>query len=115
MAKLVRDRIPEICRANGEEPTVIQADPDDYAALLLDKLDEEAAEVRAANPDTRAGELADVLEVVYAIADNMGMSREDLERIRQDKAIERGGFALGLVWHSNEARSEPFYANTDLV
>jgi predicted house-cleaning noncanonical NTP pyrophosphatase (MazG superfamily) len=102
MAKLVRDHIPEICRASGQKPIVTQADPDDHLWLLLDKLTEESDEARVAGPDALAGELADVLEVVYAVADHIGLSREKLELVRQEKAAERGGFTLGLVWHGNQ-------------
>ncbi|MDX6259197.1 MAG: hypothetical protein QOH84_885, partial [Kribbellaceae bacterium] len=32
--KLVRDRIPDIIRANGEEPIIYQADPVEYRRRL---------------------------------------------------------------------------------
>lgn len=42
-------------------------------------------------------ELADLLEVVYRVAELRGVSPEKLEQIRQEKAAERGGFARNLV------------------
>ncbi|MDM8532248.1 hypothetical protein QUF63_13830 [Anaerolineales bacterium HSG25] len=41
-------------------------------------------------------ELADILEVVYALAQQMGHTPSDLEVIRREKAIHRGGFAKRL-------------------
>ena len=37
-------------------------------------------------------ELADILEVVYALAKNMGVSKTELEDLRLKKANSRGGF-----------------------
>ena len=37
--------------------------------------------------------MADVLEVLYAIATAHGYSVEELERVRAEKAEKRGGFA----------------------
>ena len=37
-------------------------------------------------------ELADILEVVFALADSMGCSYEELMKIRQHKYDARGGF-----------------------
>ncbi len=69
------------------------------------KLIEEAAEVigvtvpcHRAMTDTLASELADVLEVVYALAAANGIARRDLEQVRQDKRDARGGFTRGTLW-----------------
>lgn len=97
--KLVRDLMPDIIRSHGDTPRTRIAGGAEYRALLLDKLREETAEVAAAAPGDRAEELADVLEVVYAIADDLGVSRADLEALRAGKAAERGGFAGRVIWY----------------
>lgn len=51
MAQLVRDRIPELIRASGRTPVIRTLSDDEYWAALDAKLDEEVAELRAA--DTR--------------------------------------------------------------
>lgn len=57
--KLVRDKIPEICVANGDIPVIRYLEDDDaYLSALTDKLGEEAAEVKA-TPTLE--ELADTL------------------------------------------------------
>lgn len=93
--KLVRDRIPEIIRANGEEPISYRADPGEYRRRLREKLVEEVDEFLAA--DDSLEELADVLEVVYAIAADLGTDEALLDRIREDKANKRGRFAERIV------------------
>ena len=88
--KLVRDKIPEICKAHGDEPTIrIIDDVDEYAKALCAKLREEAQEVEE-TPNLE--ELADTLEVLYAIGKTLGHTPVDIEAARVKKAKERGGF-----------------------
>lgn len=104
--KLVRDRIPAIIRATGAEPTTYQADPPEYKIRLMDKLVEEVAEVAAALPGELIDELADVVEVVYAIAEAHGIDHADLELNRRMKAVARGGFGERIVWLGNDVPKE---------
>ena len=94
--KLVRDRIPEIIRADGREPVTYTADAEEYAARLRAKLQEEVTEFLASEDDPE--ELADILEVLYALAEHGGTSREQLESLRAAKAEKRGGFASRIIW-----------------
>ncbi|ONI71768.1 hypothetical protein BWI15_16660 [Kribbella sp. ALI-6-A] len=99
MRKLVRDRMAEIIRANGDEAVVYRADPDEYRQRLRDKLTEEVDEFLNAPDDADAlEELADVVEVVHALARDLGYAVEDLERVRSAKAEARGAFAERVVW-----------------
>jgi predicted house-cleaning noncanonical NTP pyrophosphatase (MazG superfamily) len=102
--KLVRDRIPEIIRKSGMRPVVDVADADDYRRLLRAKLREEVDEFLTSSNDS--GELADILEVVFALAEDIGVGRANLEKIRVAKAEERGGFANRIVWYGNESNAE---------
>lgn len=94
MPKLVRDRIPELVRANGREPVTEIANATRYRELLRDKLSEEVAEFLESG---EVEELADIMEVLHALARSAGVSLEELERIRAEKATERGGFAERVV------------------
>jgi predicted house-cleaning noncanonical NTP pyrophosphatase (MazG superfamily) len=78
----------------------IVADVDEHLRLLYDKLDEEVAELRnAKNPEHVLEELGDVAEVLRGIARvQLNMSGADIERQREHKYIERGGFVPGRVW-----------------
>lgn len=97
--KLVRDRIPEIIRAEGLEPVVRVAGPEEYAGRLRDKLREEVEEFLASDDDPE--ELADILEVLYALARQIGVSPEKVEELRAAKAAERGGFNERIIWSGN--------------
>jgi predicted house-cleaning noncanonical NTP pyrophosphatase (MazG superfamily) len=98
-SKLVRDRIPEIIRTNGEEPITYQADPAEYRRRLRDKLLEEVDEfLTATNPGSAVEELADVLEVVYALAADLGTDQPSLNHIRETKATNRGAFTNRVIF-----------------
>lgn len=91
--KLVRDRIPEILKQKGKTVTSRVLDGIEYKNALKEKLLEEALEVQnSTTTDTLCEELADVLEVVYALADLYDISKESLETKRQDKLASHGGF-----------------------
>lgn len=87
--KLVRDRIPEIIgRTGGSCETEILSE-EDYLLYLDAKLSEELGEYQQSKSPE---ELADLLEVIYALASARGCSREELEGIREEKKEKRGGF-----------------------
>ena len=87
--KLVRDNIPEIIRANGEEPVTHILTADEYLPALIAKLKEETAEFEA---DHSVEELADIAEVLRALANAIGQSPDVVEQARKEKATKRGGF-----------------------
>ena len=91
--KLIRDRIPEIIEAAGKQCIVEVMNEDEYLEALDCKLEEELAEYQA---DKSLEELADLLEVMYAVVVARGYSIEELERVRKQKAEKRGGFEKRL-------------------
>ena len=97
--KLVRDKIPEIIRKQGEVPVCRVLESEEYIACLEYKLDEEVGEYHR---DRNAEELADILEVVFALADSIGCSREKLMEIYQCKHEARGGFRDRIFLVSKE-------------
>ncbi len=92
--KLVRDRIPEIIKKKGDDAATHLANDEEYGQKLKDKLNEEVMEF-IHNGDEQ--ELADVLEVIYAICEHKGIKKKDLENIRKKKRQERGGFARKII------------------
>ena len=98
MPKLVRDRIPEIIRAEGRACSTRTLTESEYRAALLHKLVEEATEARDAPPAELVNELADVLEVLDALTAAFGLTRADIEAEQARKREERGGFAGRLWW-----------------
>jgi predicted house-cleaning noncanonical NTP pyrophosphatase (MazG superfamily) len=91
--KLVRDRIPEIIEAAGKRCEVRVLGNDEYLKALQDKLAEEVQEYLHSG---KVEELADLVEVVYALVQAAGMSRDAFDQIRERKARERGGFERRL-------------------
>ncbi|MEU5883387.1 nucleoside triphosphate pyrophosphohydrolase [Spirillospora sp. NPDC047279] len=92
--KLVRDRIPEIIERAGRTPEARVAEDGEFETFLRAKLYEEAGEyVSSGDP----AELADILEVVHALAAVHGLDQAELEHLRAAKAAERGGFTARLV------------------
>jgi predicted house-cleaning noncanonical NTP pyrophosphatase (MazG superfamily) len=87
--KLVRDKIPAIIASRGEKAVTRILEQEEYLPALYAKLQEEMAEFLD-NPT--AEELADILEVVYALAPLVAGSLAALEKVRADKAHERGAF-----------------------
>ena len=87
--KLVRDKIPEIIEKAGKKAYTHILSEEDYMTELDKKLNEECAEYQA---DKSIEELADMLEVMYAIAEARGWSVSELEAVRREKAEKRGAF-----------------------
>lgn len=94
--KLVRDRIPEIIAASGRVPVVRRLDPVEARSALLAKLAEEAEELRGAEAPDVPGELADLLEVVRALAMEYDVPWEQLVAVADEKAEQRGPFQQRL-------------------
>jgi len=85
--KLVRDKIPEYIKSKGGTPITHVADDVEYWLKLKEKLLEEIEEFKK---DESVEEFTDILEVLDAIADYKGFSVEEIEKIKEKKAKERG-------------------------
>ena len=92
--KLVRDRIPEIIEADGKTCVCETLSDEDYISLLDRKLNEELAEYQESKS---LEELADLLEVIRAVVKARGWTVEELEQVRADKAVKRGGFERKIL------------------
>lgn len=99
MGKLVRDRIPEIIKNDGKTPIVEILSDEVYLIELDKKLNEEVAEYQV---DKSIEEMADILEVLYAICEARGHSIEELMREKENKKEKRGGFKARIFWLGNE-------------
>lgn len=100
MPKLVRDKIPEIIRQNdGIEPDYrIVSGESELSEALDKKLDEEIAEFRnASDSRSAAEEIADIIEVLLALAARDGYTPDQIETIRFEKREKRGGFEKGII------------------
>lgn len=94
--KLVRDKIPGILKDQIKKMTIthVAKNDEEYWQKLKEKLQEEVNEFAE---DENENELADILEVVYAICDFKKIAKEKLEQIRLEKAKKRGGFKKRII------------------
>jgi len=90
--KLVRDKIPDIIKANGEKPIIRILDDFEYKLELEKKLLEEYNEVLESNGESRLEELADMIEVISYLAKVEGASLDKILEIANVKNSKRGGF-----------------------
>lgn len=87
--KLIRDNIPYIIEAQGKRSVTRVLSEQDFVGELRSKLLEEVNEYLSSG---ETEELADILEVVYALSDISGLSKDGLEELRLEKHAKNGGF-----------------------
>lgn len=91
--KLVRDKIPEVIKKTGKSYRVRTLNHHEYIIELKKKLTEEVDEYLNAPDDAEAiEELADILELIHALAKIHNSTINEVEAIRVEKANKRGGF-----------------------
>ncbi len=92
--KLVRDNIPNIMRSKGLVPVVRVAKDEELESLLMAKLDEELKEIKEGkNPE----EVADLIEVAFALGELFGKSEEQINELRKNKNNKNGSFKKKIV------------------
>lgn len=91
--KLVRDNVPSIIEAKGEVAVTRILGDDEFKQELYKKLLEESNEVvKSVSKDELLLELADVLEVLKAIARLENKSLDDIIEVAEEKKKKRGAF-----------------------
>ncbi|MFA7209324.1 MAG: nucleoside triphosphate pyrophosphohydrolase [Parcubacteria group bacterium] len=98
--KLVRDNIPEVVgqKTGKEVKTRILEGDQEYLEFLLKKVEEEAYELaHAEGREHLAEEVADVMEILDSLLELNGLSWEEIMKIKQAKAEERGGFKKRIL------------------
>ncbi len=92
--KLVRDNIPDYIQAKGQKVSFHVAETEEYGQKLFAKLSEEAEELIS---ESKPEEIADVLEVLEAIAELKNYDWEEIKQIKEKKKQERGGFSKRII------------------
>ena len=92
--KLVRDMIPEIIEASGSKCEIETVSDEVALEYLYKKLGEEVSELLK---DRNLDEIADVMEVLFAIGKKYGYSDDEVLGRRSEKKNTRGGFEDNLV------------------
>jgi predicted house-cleaning noncanonical NTP pyrophosphatase (MazG superfamily) len=91
--KLVRDRIPQVIESTGKQFSTRILNDEEYIKELKNKSFEELQEyVNDDNDENAIEELADLLEIIHALAKSHGATFDEVEEVRRKKAEKRGGF-----------------------
>ena len=93
MRKIIRDKYDEIIDPSRLE---ISENSTETFILLRAKINEELQEL-AETAFNDINEYADVIEVLYAMADFQGIYRDEIETARLEKLKKRGGFKKCLI------------------
>ncbi len=92
--KLVRDKIPEILDSKRLKYSIHVAEDGEYWQKLKAKLREETDEYIETE---KAEEMADILEVFEAIIRFKKINLKELNKIKQAKAKQKGGFREKII------------------
>lgn len=105
--KLVRDLIPDLMAEPGSTLIVETLDHKAHILALKNKLKEEADEVfRATTREEVIEEIADLKEVLDALILKMAIDRNELEAIKRNKSMKKGGFDRGIYLKAVETSIE---------
>lgn len=91
--KLVRDKIVPIHLEMGGEVSYKTVKDNKLTKALLTKLIEETRELKAS--DFAASELADLQELVDALANHLGLTKKEISKLQAEKRRKNGGFKKG--------------------
>ena len=101
--KLWRDKAIELMEKQGSRINWRKLNRKEFQRSLKDKLIEEVHEVAAASTEGELiEELADVVEVIEALASSYEFSMIDIRVAKDAKKTKRGGFAGGMFVESAE-------------
>jgi predicted house-cleaning noncanonical NTP pyrophosphatase (MazG superfamily) len=92
--QLVRDRVPDIITKAGKKVYLKTLSEQELEEALKNKLQVEVQEYLKSD---RIEELADILEVVEALAEFRGESMDTIATIKNERREERGGFDKRLL------------------
>lgn len=101
--KLIRDGVPNFIAKDKQVARFYTMSDSDYETALQEKLYEEASEYFESKDAT---ELADILEVVQALAEHQGLSFEDILFFKEEKRKRCGGFTNRLFLETIEIPEE---------
>lgn len=103
--KLIRDKIPDIIRADGREPVITVLSGQKLIEALHAKLMEEYNEyLEAGTTHEKLVELADIMEAVLSIAHQLGMHEHDLLQLCLKKREQHGAFLKGYYYEGDKVK-----------
>ena len=88
--KLIRNKIPQIIKANGKTATTRILNEDEYIEEICNKTQEELTEyLEATTKEHKLEELSDLLELINALAEHEGTTLEEINNIRKKSRRKR--------------------------
>ena len=97
--KLVRDNLPQIITDQGYPVKHHQLKDDDLASKIAGKMPEEAYEVidalKSGDMNELAEEIGDLQELIDCLLKATGITKEQVDEVRNKKASKRGSFVDG--------------------
>jgi len=95
--KLVRDKILEIIKADGEKPCWRVLNREEYQKEIKKKIIEEASElVLAKDKKEVIGEIVDIQELIDVLTTASGLTKAGIKKQQKIKNKTRGGFKKRL-------------------
>ena len=94
--KIVRDKLLEMYVGLHQKPDYELLDRKQHIEALIAKAAEELRELAEAATDKRAGEIADVLEVLDSLKRVLGLSDTEINNIQAAKRAKSGSFDRGV-------------------
>jgi predicted house-cleaning noncanonical NTP pyrophosphatase (MazG superfamily) len=107
LEQLVRDHIPELARRARAGLNFRQAAPDQLGELMADKIEQEIAELRAADSRAeRIDRLAAMYELIERLAARQKVSMPELAVRAKELDLDKGSFRLGMVMIGKTPKEE---------
>ena len=91
MNRVVRDEVPSIMKRNGTEVYCRKLDEMEMVFYLENELQHTIHNYMQSKDYE---DLVDILEIVYALGERQGISKEELERTRAIKTIAKGSYKM---------------------
>ncbi len=105
--KLIRSKLPARMIDEGVIINSTELSEEEYITQLKNKIDEEAEEVLlASSRENLKTELADVLEVIQALAKATGIKMQEIEKARLEKLKVNGNFQANNYIHYIEVAKD---------
>lgn len=94
--KLVRDLVPRLYEKQGKTCLTEQLENEEYASYLIKALDSEIFDFKKAfegeDDELAVKKMADLVQVLYAILDLIGVEHSSFEKIRLAEVQKLGGY-----------------------
>jgi predicted house-cleaning noncanonical NTP pyrophosphatase (MazG superfamily) len=107
LEQLVRDHIPELARRARAGLHFRQAEHSQLGELMADKIEQEVAELRAAESRAeRIDRLAAMYELIERLAIRQKVTMADLAVRAKELDLDKGSFRLGMVMIGKTPKEE---------